>query len=66
MVVGPTRFIPADEQGGVPDVGPGRGLHPPVGVVDPCKKASPPEDRRRRSIPGMATPCPMARPAAGW
>src|SRR5580693_3482556 len=37
VVVGAARFVPADEQGGVPDVGPGWGLHGLVSVVDPAQ-----------------------------
>jgi hypothetical protein len=35
VVVGASGFVPADQQGRVPHVGPCRGLHSPVRVVDP-------------------------------
>ena len=67
MVVGAARFVPADEQGRVPDVGPGRGLHPSVGVVDAGEERLATQDRRRR-VNARDAPrrAPCARPAAGW
>ena len=48
VVVGAARFVPADQQGRVPHVGPGRGLHRLVGVVDPGQERLTAQDRRRR------------------
>ena len=48
MVVGAARFVPADQQGRVPDVGARRGLHPLVGVVDPREERLTAQNRRWR------------------
>ena len=54
VVIGATRLVPADQQGGVPDIGARRSGHGPVGVVDARAEGTP----RRASTKAGRIRCP--------
>ena len=53
VVVGAARLIPADQQGGVPDIGARRSGHGPIGVVDALQEGL----ARRASTTGGRSRC---------